>query len=125
VGHIFLKTEKRTHFSQVGCPVTRAATMRPKINVDMFRWQRYNYIVTTYNEVHYMPRHKLKPNFDSKATMREMITAMATYYGEPYYDRYDDIRDRISLRATAEHFNITILKVRKMLIGGADEKLDI
>jgi len=50
---------------------------------------------------------------------------MATYYGEPYYDRYDDIRDRISLRATAEHFNITILKVRKMLIGGADEKLDI
>jgi hypothetical protein len=63
-----------------------------------------------------MPRHKLKPNFDPKATMQEMIAAVAAYYGEPYDDRYDDIRNRKSLRATAEHFNITVLKVRKMLI---------
>ena len=48
--------------------------------------------------------------------MQEMIDAVAAYYGEPYDDRYDDIGDRVSLRAMAEHFNITILKVWKMLI---------
>lgn len=48
--------------------------------------------------------------------MREQIDAVSDFFGEPYDDREDRREDQPSLRVTAEHFRLSILKTRKILI---------
>lgn len=59
---------------------------------------------------------KKKPEYNASANVEEMIQAISEYYGEPYDDRDENISEHISLRQTAEHFGITVMKARKLLI---------
>lgn len=59
---------------------------------------------------------KKKPEFNASANVEEMIQAISEYYGESYDDRDESISEHISLRQTAEHFGITVMKARKLLI---------
>ena len=60
------------------------------------------------------PRKKKEYNPDMEV-MRE-ITDIVLYFGEPYDDCEPVAKDHVSLREAADHFGITILKARKMLI---------
>ena len=63
-----------------------------------------------------MARHRLKPDYDKKDTMNQLIKEVVEFYGEPYDDRYSCEYDHVSLRMVADKFNITVLKARKILI---------
>ena len=63
-----------------------------------------------------MGRPRKKPNYDAVTALQDQIKTVAEYYGEPYDDRKLVDKEHVSLRDAAEHFGITILKARKMLI---------
>ncbi len=63
-----------------------------------------------------MARHRLKPDYDKKTTMYQLIKEVVEFYGEPYDDRHSCEYDHVSLRMVANKFNITVLKARKILI---------
>ena len=63
-----------------------------------------------------MGRRRKKPNYDPVTALQDQIKAVAEYYGDPYDDRTTVDKNHVSLRDVAEHFEITILKARKMLI---------
>ena len=67
-----------------------------------------------------MPAHKRKPNYDPKQLTAELITAVCDYFGPLYDDRTRSknelIKSNKSLREVSEHFGITIIKTRKILI---------
>ena len=50
--------------------------------------------------------------------MRELLTAVCEYYGDPVDDRKDEDPDHVSLHNVAAEFNITVMKARKLLITG-------
>lgn len=59
---------------------------------------------------------KKKPEHDSHRTIEDLLAEMGCFFGEPYDDRNDTDKDHVSLRSTADHFGITIIKARKLLI---------
>lgn len=63
-----------------------------------------------------MARHKLKPNYNNRKNMEQVIQDIVEYYGEPYDDRLSYSYDHVSLRQVAKKFDVTVLKVRKILI---------
>ena len=63
-----------------------------------------------------MSKHRLKPNYDKNQNMEALIRKVVDYYGEPYDDRLPCSYDHVSLRQVASHFNMSVLKVRKILI---------
>ncbi len=63
-----------------------------------------------------MGRHKKKTNYDSTTALQKQIAVVSAYYGKPYDDRLPIDKDHVTLRDVAETFEITILKVRKILI---------
>ena len=65
-----------------------------------------------------MPMPKRKPNYNPTSTMRELLTAVCEYYGDPVDDRKDEDPDHVSLHNVAAEFNITVMKARKLLITG-------
>lgn len=65
-----------------------------------------------------MPMPKRKPNYNGTTTMQELLTAVCEYYGDPVDDRKEEDPDHVSLHDVAEEFNITVMKVRKLLITG-------
>ena len=65
-----------------------------------------------------MPMPKRKPNYNPTSTMRELLTAVCEYYGDPVDDRKDEDPDHISLHDVADEFDITVMKARKLLITG-------
>ena len=65
-----------------------------------------------------MPMPKRKPNYNPTSTMQELLTAVCDYYGDPVDDRQSEDPDHISLHDVAERFDITVMKVRKLLITG-------
>ena len=65
-----------------------------------------------------MPAHKRKPNYNGATTMQELLAAVCDYYGDPVDDRNSEDPDHVSLHDVADRFNITVMKVRKLLITG-------
>lgn len=63
-----------------------------------------------------MPIPKKKPNYDSHKTTDDLLMEVKNFYGEAYDDRNDANKNHESLRTTADHFHITIIKARKLLI---------
>lgn len=63
-----------------------------------------------------LPLPKKKPDYDAERETKELIEAISEYFGAPFDDREIADNDHVSLRSTAEHFNITIMKARKLLI---------
>lgn len=64
-----------------------------------------------------MPMPRRKPEYNPGATMQELIAAVCEYYGAPMDDR-DEHKDHVSLHDVADHFHITVMKARKILITG-------
>ena len=62
-----------------------------------------------------MPRKKKKPNYNPKASMEELLNALAKDYGS-YDDRENDESHEPSLNALAVKYDINPLKARKLLI---------
>ena len=62
-----------------------------------------------------MARLKRKPDYNGKRTMEELMAAVCDYYGTAVDDRRE-INGHVSLREVAEYFDITVMKVRKILI---------
>ncbi|MCR5147352.1 MAG: hypothetical protein K6C35_00100 [Eubacterium sp.] len=52
-----------------------------------------------------MGRKRKKPDFDQQADIKDLVTEVAEYYGTS-----------VSIREVADHFGITLLKARKILI---------
>lgn len=63
-----------------------------------------------------MSMSKRKPNYDRKKNMEELMAAVCTFYGEAVDDRKQDDLDHVSLHDVADHFHITAMKARKILI---------
>ena len=62
-----------------------------------------------------MPRKKKKPNYNPKASMEELLNALAKDYGS-YDDRENDELHGPSLNALSVKYDINPLKARKLLI---------
>lgn len=65
-----------------------------------------------------MPRPKRKPNYNGTKTMQELLDEICDYFGAPVDDRERKDIDHKKLRGVADHFGITLIKVRKLLITG-------
>ena len=65
-----------------------------------------------------MSREKRKPNYNSISIMQELLKAVCDFYGDPVDDRMPEDPEHVSLRKVAEEFDITVMKVRKLLITG-------
>lgn len=65
-----------------------------------------------------MPRPKRKPNYNGTKTMLELLDEICDFFGAPVDDREHEDVDHIKLRGVADHFNITLIKARKLLIMG-------
>ena len=63
-----------------------------------------------------MPVPKKKPDYDSKKETEYLLAEVSRFFGEPYDDRNESSTDHVSLRNVADHFQITIIKARKLLI---------
>ena len=63
-----------------------------------------------------MGRQKKKPKYIISKKLEEQVGEVAFFYGSAYDDRLPDDENHISLREVADQFEITILKVRKILI---------
>ncbi len=65
-----------------------------------------------------MPRPKRKPNYNGPKTMQALLDEVCEYFGEPVDDREREDIDHVKLRGVADHFGITLIKARKLLITG-------
>lgn len=65
-----------------------------------------------------MPRPKRKPNYNGTKTMQELLNEICDYFGAPVDDREREVIDHVRLRSVADHFGITLIKARKLLITG-------
>ena len=65
-----------------------------------------------------MPRPKRKPNYNGTKTMQELLDEICDSFGAPVDDREREESDHAKLRGVADHFNITLIKARKLLITG-------
>ena len=65
-----------------------------------------------------MPRPKRKPNYNGTKTMQELLNEICDYFGAPVDDREWEDVEHVKLRSVADHFNITLIKARKLLITG-------
>ena len=65
-----------------------------------------------------MPRPKRKPNYNGTKTMQELLDEICDYFGPVVDDREREDIDHVKLRGVADHFNITLIKARKLLITG-------
>lgn len=63
-----------------------------------------------------MGRLRKKPEYNTSKKLEEQVGEVAFFYGSAYDDRLPDDENHISLREVADQFEITILKVRKILI---------
>jgi len=72
-----------------------------------------------------MPRPKRKPNYNGKKTMQELLDEICDYFGPPVDDREREDIDHVKLRGVADHFNITLIKARKLLITGGKYSTEI
>lgn len=63
-----------------------------------------------------MGRSRKKPEYNTSKKLDEQICDVALFYGSAYDDRLQEDEDHISLREVADHFDISILKARKILI---------
>ena len=50
--------------------------------------------------------------------MQELLNAVCDFYGDPVDEREPEDPDHVSLHDVADHFNITVMKARKLLITG-------
>ena len=65
-----------------------------------------------------MPRPKRKPNYNGPKTMQALLDEICEYFGEQVDDREMKDIDHVKLRSVADHFGITLIKARKLLITG-------
>lgn len=65
-----------------------------------------------------MPRPKKKPDYDAESIMRSLFSAVSESYNSPAADEAVDGHKKLEL--VAEEFDITRLKVRKILITTGD-----
>ena len=72
-----------------------------------------------------MPRPKRKPNYNGTRTMQELLDEISEYFGETVDDRQGEDVNHVKLRGVADHFNITLIKARKLLITGGKYSTEI
>lgn len=65
-----------------------------------------------------MPRPKRKSNYNGPKTMQALLDEICEYFGQPVDDREREDIDHVKLRSVANHFGITLIKARKLLITG-------
>ena len=65
-----------------------------------------------------MPMPKRKPDYDPQSTMQKLLKEVCDFYGDPVDDREKEAVHHVSLHEVAEHFDITVMKARKLLITG-------
>jgi len=63
-----------------------------------------------------MGRPKKKKDYDSKAEAQKLMNEVVAYFGINYDDRNPIQENGVSLRDVADHFGITLLKARRILI---------
>lgn len=63
-----------------------------------------------------MGRPRKKPEYNRDASMRELMDEVIDYYGENYDDRAPMETDHVSIRDVSKEFDMSILKVRRILI---------
>ena len=72
-----------------------------------------------------MGRERKKPTYNKTKSINEQIEGVVLYYGTAYDDRLPTDKAHVSIRDVADHFDITILKARKMLISAGMYSTDI
>lgn len=63
-----------------------------------------------------MGRPRKKPEYNRDASMKEIMDAVIEYYGESYDDRTPMETEHVSIREVSKEFDMSILKVRRILI---------
>lgn len=65
-----------------------------------------------------MSRKKRKPDYNGLKTMQALLNEVCEYFGEPVDDREREDVYHVKLCNVADHFGITLIKARKLLITG-------
>lgn len=65
-----------------------------------------------------MPRPKRKPYYNGPKTIQAQLDEVCECFGDPVDDREMEDIDHVKLRSVADHFGITLIKARKLLITG-------
>lgn len=63
-----------------------------------------------------MGRPKKKSDYDSKIEVQKQMNEVVAYFGMNYDDRNPISDKSVSLRDVADHFGITLLKARRILV---------
>ena len=63
-----------------------------------------------------MGRPKKKSDYDSRTEVQKQMNEVVAYFGMNYDDRNPISDKSVSLRDVADHFGITLLKARRILV---------